>query len=210
MTTSIWVWIIIALVVIGGGVVITTQLGGQDDEAYMETAEGDVPSSFAGSMYGLLSLHKNITCTFERTDEQGSVDGTVYVSGEHVRGDFTLSTAEASFEGHMIRDEQYVYTWADTPFGQFASKIDYTKTDVDTLEEQAQTNYGLNDEADYNCVPWEVDQSKFVVPEDVEFSDMTSLITNVSAQGSLSSQCGSCDAIPDEGAKAQCKVALGC
>ncbi len=64
------------------------------------------------SMKDLLALGKDQTCTFSSSDENGTVNGTSYMSGGKVRTDFkgTYSDGKA-YDGGMISDETYVYSW---------------------------------------------------------------------------------------------------
>jgi hypothetical protein len=100
-------------------------------------------------------------------------------------------------------------------------------------EAKTQGAVGLDDTVNFDCEEWDEDDSKFSLPDDVTFADVSSMGAmastsaaanmNVGASGAganasaganvnaggTAAQCASCDALPDS-AKTQCRAALGC
>ncbi|MCB9805667.1 hypothetical protein H6775_00740 [Candidatus Nomurabacteria bacterium] len=203
------IWIIVAVVFVGGGILVFSEdKNGADDNGKM------MEEDFAGSVKDLFLSGKNVTCTFSRTDENGEMAGTVYIkaSEEKVRGDFTLKQSDGNeFETHVINDNQYGYTWGTSPFGTMAIKFDVSEDNKDDTESDDQP-FNPDEKLDYKCKSWNIDESKFTPPSDVEFQDFSHEMQMMQdSQASVkNSQCSACDQIPDPNSQAQCRAALGC
>jgi len=205
--------VIAVLGALGGGIYMATQNNlSPTVEGNMvgdNGAEGEsvVEVSSNTSLRALIARGQNLVCTFERVDENTDVSGTVYVSGDRVRGDFIVNTDEAgTINGHMIKGGDYIYSWSDATTQ--GSKM---KADVESDMEKSDS-VGLDDEAEYNCRNWNVDNSKFNTPSDIDFVDISALMqTGLESSGDVNvNQCATCDAAPDENSKEQCRLALGC
>ncbi|MCL6096635.1 MAG: hypothetical protein M1444_03075 [Patescibacteria group bacterium] len=164
------------------------------------------PSGATGTLKSLFG--KNQSCTITYPNNGGS--GTIYVSGKKFRGDFTTKIAgEKEVKSQVLSDGTYTYIWSsDSPTG-IKMKIDVTSPTA-----SAQTgNFNLDQEVGLNCSPWGVDASKFTVPVNVKFTDMSNLIPKTSALPSTKTETQTqeqspCDQIADATAKAACEKAL--
>ncbi len=112
----------------------------------------------------------NHKCTFGHTTQVGTSTGTVYISGKKIRGDFVSKVSIAELPGlndinsSMISDGESIYTWSSmTPEGYKASVKQETSTTT------TQTNVPTNQELDYSCTAWMVDESKFSLPTHITF-----------------------------------------
>jgi len=225
MSANLIIGIVAAIAVVGGGVYVATNpevmssitgsfnMGTSTPETTNENAS--VGSTFAQ----LLALGQSVQCTFSHNDGKGNISaGTVYMTsgGTQIRGDFTVTSPVAG-EVHMIRTSGYTYLWGPMmPQG--------IKTKVTNETELTQgDNGGIDEDTEFACQAWGVDNSKFTLPAGVTFMDMSASM-NIDAQvtvptgaagvsGSASvkaQQCASCNMIPDAAAKAQCLAALSC
>ena len=129
-----------------------------------------------------------------------------------MRGDFTTSTEGKTVTSHILVDGQTSYLWMD---GQ---KMGYKFTVEESDETGNDTNKApagsldLEKKSDYSCKPWSTDSSLFSLPDDIEFSDMSNIMSPSGTQSpdsSKAAQCAACDSAP-ESARQQCKAALGC
>lgn len=200
--------VIIAAVVIAAllGIVAFTQLGKsskspQETNVAQETKPAD--STTKGSIKSLLAAGKNVNCTISYPDA-GST-GTVYVSGQKMRGDFNMMVEGKPMESHMIQDGTYVYSWTGSQGAKF--KVDETLK-ASPVPGGQQQNVDLDKEVDYKCSSWSADNSKFTVPTDVKFVDMSETMKQVPTQsGNQGTQPSACDQITDPQAKAACVAA---
>lgn len=203
--------IIVAIVVIAAllGIVAFTQLGKSSkspQQANVAQETKSTETSAKGSLKSLLGLGKNVNCTFTYPDA-GST-GTVYVSGQKMRGDFNMMVEGKQMESHMIQDGTYAYSWTGSQGAKF--KIDQNLK-ASPVSGGQQQSVDLEKEVDYKCSPWSADNSKFTVPTDVKFVDMSEMMKQVPAQtgNTPGGQQSACDQITDPAAKAQCVKALG-
>lgn len=167
-----------------------------------------------GSIKSLLGANKNVTCTTTAEDQSGT--GTIFVAGSKMRGDFSTQVEGKSMMTHMISDGQYSYMWSDEDSKGTKFKIDPDQP-VPSVPAgssvQSQTG-NMDDEVDMNCSNWNPDNSKFQVPANIEFIDMSAMMENAKVQtktGTTVPKMDSsvCDSIEDVDAKAQCLEALG-
>lgn len=189
---------------------------------------------FKGSFFDLLSANKNVRCTFEYDmDEQNaSTKGEMYISGSKARGVFKIKTVNTptEIESDVLSDGKIMYTWMNgVGFKMNLEEIKKASNDINSADPKAKDNLKeFNQKADYKCENWVVDNSKFTVPTDITFSDMTDFIKNApqmnknlqektsgtaptTSQGNVPEiTCATCDSVPDATAKAECKKALKC
>jgi uncharacterized protein YpmB len=169
-------------------------------------------NSLKGTIVGLLSGGKNVNCQVTYPDNKGT--GSVYVSTDKkFAGDFTMKGTDGKeTTAHMISDGTYMYIWSSgLPMG-IKTSLEAAKN----VEQNAQANQNvnINQEVGLNCSRWTPDTSKFTVPSDIQFRDMSNLLQQIPAQGTKavapSTQTGSspCDQITNATAKAACVDAL--
>lgn len=184
-----------------------------------DTAEGtnqndqsntnDQGSSDQMSLRALITAGDNVQCTFSQSDETSNMTGTVYIDGatQHMRGDFTVTSEGAgTMNGHMVKTDGTLYSWME---GQNQG----TKITADahtTTEAGSESSVDLDTKVAFQCENWNVDQSKFDLPNDVQFMDMSAIMDDTTSVDASGRQCSACEAIPDETAKQQCLTALSC
>lgn len=166
-------------------------------------------SSITGTLKSLLTGGKTQTCTITYPDNKGS--GTIFVADKKFGGTFTIKESNGKdITGYMVSDGTYMYTWSTAATMGIKIKLE-------TAEKAAgntQTGTGdLNQEVNLNCSPWIVDNSKFAVPTNIQFTDMSSFLPKTSASpstktGTQTQEQSPCDQIEDASAKAACVKAL--
>lgn len=192
--------VILALVI---GAVAYTQVKKpqKSSETSMQTSPNTEESISKGSIKSLLSAGKNVTCDITYTDQPGS-SGTVYVTGNKMRGDFTVNVNNKAVESHMVSDGAFAYVW---------STNQGTKMKIDTLESPAPSAQSqgtdINKDVDLKCKSWIVDNSKLTPSSDVKFTDLSDFMkpaSSPSASGTNNSSKSYCDQIINPQAKAAC------
>jgi len=165
--------------------------------------------STKGSIMSLLSAGNSVTCKTSYPD--GAMSGTVYVADKKVRGDFMAEAGGKQMESHMIQDGDYGYFWS----GNQGTKIKTDESSQVSPAPDVQTSApDLNKDVDLDCSSWPVDASKFEVPADVKFTDLTEMMMQIQKTPTPSgttnnSQSSYCDQITDSAAKAACMKAAG-
>jgi hypothetical protein len=208
---------VIILVLIGGALYLN--LGKStttpQDAKMTEEKTQNAGEMIKGSLKSLFGTGKNVTCTVNNIENDGT--GTVYVSGNKLRGDFTNSADGKTIESHFIQDEQFSYLWSSEMDQGIKMKAELgteksTTSDSKNAKAPSTETVDLNKEVDYKCSNWIVDNSKFIPPSDVKFSDMSDLMMpkiTPSEEGIINKMEGSpCANLPDAESKAACEKAL--
>lgn len=169
------------------------------------------------SLKELLSLGTSQTCTF--TD--GANTGVVYIAGGKVRGDFSTQEGGVATQAHSIMDGTDAYTWMDSMnVGFKVSMLAPTSPRGDVPQE----GMDMDKKVDYHCSSWTVDESKFALPTDITFNDMSDMMKGMMPAGKVNgaavppnmpnmpaggAQCAACDQLPTA-QKDACRSALNC
>lgn len=129
---------------------------------------------FTGSTKDLLARGGDYKCTFAQEVENSKSTGTVYISGEKLRGDFkteiTATGPAMLVESHMISDGEFMYTWSSMMPTGF--KMNVTETSETATITPSQQGFDANVDIDYNCVAWTPEESQFSLPSTVTFSEI--------------------------------------
>jgi hypothetical protein len=206
------------LPLIAVGALLLLGLGGfaylnMNKGASLTTSVKEQVASSKNSIKGLLSSVTPQKCTFK--DKETS-EGTVYVSGGKMRGDFSSTIEGKSTVSHIIVDGSTMYTWTDDQNTGF--KVAFDPEDVEEAKDDLE-NVDLNKEVDYNCSPWIVQGDLLTPPSDVKFADFSSFTMPSSApnaspttggqSGSYGTNCSACNYLTGDD-KTECLKALKC
>lgn len=213
---------IVALVIIAFAVAMF-MLRGKDDTntttdsstpPAQEVKSGDENKS--QSIKNLLTKSGNQECTFSDTSTpNASSQGTVYVSGGKMRGDFQTTASGKSTMSHMIIKDGENFVWTDDSTTGFKMKFDQNSN---AQSESPQHGVDPNKNFDYSCKSWSGDSGKFNPPSGVTFTDYSSLFATPptaapsgnpapNMQDMKAMQQAACDSLP-EPQKTQCKNAM--
>jgi len=156
-------------------------------------------NSTTASILSLLSGGKNVSCSITYPNNQGA--GIVFVSDKKFAGEFTMKEASGrEIIGHSVSDGIYVYVWSSAmPTG-----IKISFADAKSTVQNAQANQGIdiNQKVGLKCSPWLPDNSKFIIPSNIEFKDMSQLLKQVQPQTGIGNS--PCNQIPAGPAKTAC------
>ena len=121
----------------------------------------------------LMSKGGNYECNFSHVTDISESTGTVFISGKKIRGDFVSKVTMSGvpdmgdIKTFMISDGESVYTWSSMSSDGY--KVPQSKQEVSG---QTSTNIPSNQELDYKCVGWKVDESKFSLPSNITFKTL--------------------------------------
>ena len=182
-------WLLAAIVVIAAAIAVFSnggeegseisgnQVGNQAQEMEAEHMEEEAMVSsededFIGSMRALMARGEAMTCTFaQNTPETGDMKGSIYVHGERLRADFSSQHPEfGSSESSVINDGSVGYTWGSNPQGSVAVKFALSP-DQDSRGESGSVDF--DQELNFKCRKWSVDEAKFSPPSDIKFMDFS-------------------------------------
>ena len=172
------------------------------------------------SLKELFALGTSQKCTFTNTTDASESSGVVYLSNGKMRGDFTSVAAGKTIQSHMIVEGKTSYVWSDAMAGQ-GIKMSFEDTDTPSSAPEGQS-VDLDAKTNYSCSGWGVDQAIFVLPQGVEFKDLSAMMQGLTppkagagVEGGTgvdvkAMQCSYCAQAGDADSVAQCKAALGC
>lgn len=226
---SIIIVVAIAVGSVAGGWYLYNTLGdnSQSTEAQLESQQTEQTDNQddggmrdRGSIIDLLSMNATLQCDFNYTDTEANavMNGSGYFAGDKMRVDFTSNYADTTQSGSMIKNGGYLYIWGDGMDQGIKMQID--PEDVESslgeyLGDQETTALNPNQEVDYNCNPWIANSSRFDVPADIQFMDLTSTMQNLqenleqTTDGQEVDLCAVCNALPAD-QQATCKAQLEC
>jgi len=227
MNNKTIIWVIVTILVIGGivGYLLffnKSKTGTQVPASIMGNNQQQAATE-PSSLKDLLASGSPQKCTFADTSGTNSSEGTVYIGNGKMRQDFSTVDNGQTINGHMIADEQNFYTWTDGSNVGFKMAI--------TASQQTNQNsqsVDVNKKFDFKCGTWSPDSSLFILPSDVQFNDISSMMPQIpqgqtqtqpeasatpgegsGSQDNKSAQCSACDSAP-EASRAACRQALGC
>jgi hypothetical protein len=124
--------------------------------------------NFTGTMAQLASRGGSYKCTFDNSASGADTKGTVYVSADKVRGDFTTTAQGVPAVSHMLQLNGYTYMWSTiTPAG-VKLKIAPTNPANPTNAQYAVASASYH----YDCQGWQQDSSVFQIPASVTFTSV--------------------------------------
>lgn len=174
------------------------------------------PSSTPASLKELMSRSNSMRCEFSASEDSDNSSGVVYAANGKARVDFTSTANGQTSSGHMIMDNDFAYTWIDGQAKGF--KVSTATTTSTGPSDQTEKQFDPEKKLDYRCENWSTDNSIFMIPANVEFTDLSAMMIPSQGNGQDSmapsnsnkaAQCAACDQAP-EANRAQCRVALGC
>ncbi|HSV94959.1 MAG TPA: hypothetical protein VLH94_03250 [Spirochaetia bacterium] len=146
--------------------------------------------SLSTTMRDLLGMDKNQKCTVSSSsvdDKNVKTDttGTIYISGKKIAQEVEVTSTDQNFPRismRMISDGTYMYTW-NTETKSQGMKMKINETEEDKLEnndnEKSNGGISMDDKLNVKCSNWIVDNSKFNIPSDVQFTDLSEMMKNI-------------------------------
>ncbi len=177
--------VLLGLILATAAVLIIKGAGKPDEEVAVVPAEETptpapaTPTSdeevvaFNGSAKELMARGGDHKCTFTQEVENSKSTGTVYVSGKKLRGDFSSDVsaggASMTVDSHMISDGEFMWTWSSAMPTGFKMKVDQEAT-------ASANNQGFDSDQklEYTCIKWTPEESQFVLPSAVVFTELKS------------------------------------
>jgi hypothetical protein len=161
----------------------------------MDSDQMSTGNATKGTLRDLFSFEKNVQCTVAATINGISVVGArAYISKGMVRIDARYSSKEGvpAQDAHFIKNADTAYAWmgsqgVQVDFNKLVALADKnasanTTSSVNIKNTQtktstsAMTSINFDQQADYSCTDWNVDTTKFVVPANVRFIDLSKYI----------------------------------
>ncbi len=169
MNTKI-IGIIAAIVVVGAGVWYFTQ-NQNSGEVQNDSATTERESELAmetTSLKELMTRGRDIECSWNSTDANNQSSGTIYVTKDKGRANFTSTDEGQTRTGHMIfmaGSTNTSYVWMDGEDKGFKMSFE------NTTEANSSQGMDPNENYDYSCKSWNADSSFFEPPSNINFQE---------------------------------------
>ncbi|MBP6942996.1 MAG: hypothetical protein KBB55_03050 [Candidatus Buchananbacteria bacterium] len=167
--------LIIVLIAAGSLYYVNRQLNAPapSDDQQTATSTPPVATTTTPSIEEVLSSGEPRICILEIEDL--NMKATAFVANGKVSGAVTLPTGPNG-QGQTMKfltDGRDTYTWMSTAkTGTKITSATATTTAANAESIAALFKQRLPQEYDYKCEPWAIDESVFVVPTDVKFSEV--------------------------------------
>lgn len=204
---------LVILVLIGGGAYMMMNKSTPSSPYGIVPEEKPViTGTTSKSLKDLLASGIAQKCTYKYKNENTDMEGTSYISSGRMRGVFNSTINGKIMTTHMIVEGKTSYLWTDDQNTGFKMSFDPETTETDTGATQP-GSVDINKTFDYNCSPWRGDNSMFVPPTSMKFTDYSSIM-GPSSGAKISTQqvnpgCSACDSLEGD-SKTQCRTALKC
>lgn len=197
-----------------------SQMQSNNDMMRDTKTESNDASMLSGSIFDLVKSGGNLTCTFSSDDTQSKykMSGTSYISGKKMRVESkTAMEGQMPIVSYMISDGEWLYSWSSTMPTGIKMKIVDAEKPTDSMQNNDSANPETKSQMeafttnyDFNCRKWPVDNSKFEVPTNIEFMDMSKMSAPSGGEKNGNSMCAACEYGGDAEAISRCKQALSC
>lgn len=186
---NIIIGVVVAVLIAIGGVFF---FSGEENERVVNNQTGseltlktEERTQGTGSLRALFTKGDSMVCNYEMSAEDGAMhEGTMYFDADrerfHVRS--TMTDEAVTYHSGVINDGVTLYTWSELPEGTFAFAMPIEETSIDEdFSSGIETEVGevdyesegaaeaLDEDVSYDCVAWDIDESVFVPPANVEF-----------------------------------------
>jgi len=184
------------------------------------TSDGE---AFTGSLAELATRGDSLQCDFNYNDEFSTQTGMMYIDGDRFAGNISMDQDGDITIANILRtdDTQYIYGTANGEDIAFKTPLnDILSKDKEGDAASAAALLDFSDDYNFDCSPWHVDESKFDVPGDVDFLDLSDLLQGLpglpgldgevpSLDGADGDVCVVCDSLSGS-TKNDCLAALDC
>lgn len=183
--------------------------------------------SIKAKIEDIFSMGGNKECKYTMTVEGMESKGTMYIADKKVFNTATINIEGIEQSMNYLLDEEWMYSWGTSlpAMKMNLKQMEQMNKDTKDIEVEnkdkniAYDKLGLKEDMNLDCKNWIVDNSKFELPKDLEFKDITQTLNNFNKQYEQTNQkvddlkndmCGACNMTPDEETKRECLASLGC
>ena len=144
-----------------------------------ETSENNdnKDGNYYETMTDLMARGKSVKCTYtQEVEGGGTAAGVVYMADKKARTEITVNE-DSGRAGKMyaIIDHEWTYSWVEGSSKGYKMTLEASELDKKQKEDVSD----LAKEIDFKCKSWKKDSSKFKVPSNVVFENLTEMIEDM-------------------------------
>lgn len=125
----------------------------------------------------LIERDESLLCYSQQQEEDAIISSTHYFDNENERmrtdSEIEVLSEDKIINSSYIVDGDWAYSWGNLSL----IDVEGVKFKLDDFQQQEELD--LEEEFEFTCQSWQVDDSTFDLPEDVEFKDMTELLNQM-------------------------------
>jgi hypothetical protein len=126
------------------------------------------------SLRSLLKSPNSQICT--HSNEKIGSNIKLFISNGKVKGEVVNSLNQKTSTSYMFSDSQAIYFWTQDSGTGYKSTVQSEGAPSD----DSRVNLQIDQQVDYQCQPWTVDESVFTLPDTIKFVDLNSFIPSSS------------------------------
>ena len=137
------------------------------------------------SLRELVAKGGSLKCSVKEADVTRKQEVTYYVDGksQKMRADIKMDIGESgtskTINSSMIMDKQTVYSWSsEQPGTGMKFTLDLGSTGAKKPADN-NNSVDVNSKMDFNCEKWAIDDTLFVLPANIKFTDLSETIKNI-------------------------------
>lgn len=189
----------------------TTETTTQEDTTSEDTTTEESDSS--NNLMSLLQSGENQMCTYSVEQNGNTISGVIYMSGENMRNNYELTGESEEIMGSMIKQGDTMYIWGPSvPQGiKMTFDLEQLQAQAEANPEQPQstTPFDVTQDMEYSCDPWNVDETQFMPPANITFTDMSTMMETIPAMSDPEAACAMCESLTGENRDA-CRQEFNC
>ena len=125
------------------------------------------------TMTDLMARGKSMKCTYKQEiDGGGTANGVVYMADKNARTEITVKEDNHTAEMYAIINHEWTYSW--TKGSSKGYKMTLESSEMGEQNEKTVAN--MAKDIDFKCKSWRKDNSKFKVPANIDFEDMSEMM----------------------------------
>ena len=174
------------------------------------------------SLKDLFAAGKTEVCKIDYDQGNGAMSqGIISLANGKMRGDFTAQVNNVTVQSHVLTMDGTTYTWTDN--SNMGFKMAQMQMNATSSASSTAHGIDMNQNVNYSCDPWTEDDSKFVLPSNITFTDAMTMQNEMKAAApegmghtgtppttnNSAAMCAACNSAPAS-SQAQCKAALHC
>jgi hypothetical protein len=216
---NIIIIIVLTALIIGAGIYFLVS------QSNSENLGNKTESYFSDKVADMFEKGKPLECSSEVSDLEGSIKAVYYFDNKNkmVRVEmemFNKATGSTTNTVSIIRDN-WNYFWDDL-MNKDGMKIKFDENEDSILPEENLKLENSDLKFDFVCKNWKVDSSKFDLPKDKSFTDLSDMLDgfNISPNGtsnsnsnlpgiSLDNLCEMCNLLPEGPDRLECLDSCG-
>ena len=148
----------------------------QNQEVKKSDKNDNKDGNYFETMKDLMARGKNMKCTYTQDLDEKDAEmatGVVYMADKNARVEITVKGKNRpDAKMYSLIKQDWMYSWTEGSSAGYKMTMEV----AEMSDEDEQNMASLSKEIEFECKSWKKDNSKFNVPTDINFQDMTEMM----------------------------------